>query len=71
MLKGLIEIFMNKVDISTIPVTSQSRRFKLEAESFDEAIKVIEEQVESVDLIPKHINSIRNLMSSGRKILPN
>ena len=62
---------MNKVDITTIPINSKSRKFKLEAQNFDEAIKTIEDQVQSVDLIPKNINSIKNLMTSGRKIHEN
>lgn len=45
MVEDLIEIFSNKIDISSLPIDSHRRKFAFVAKSFDDAIKLIESQV--------------------------
>lgn len=56
MITEIIEIFMNKIDLASIPFNKNvSRRFKLEAKTYDEAIEAIENQVDCADGIPTKI----------------
>lgn len=45
MVEMLIQIFSSKIDISSIPIDTQRRKFHINAKNFDEAIKFIESQV--------------------------
>ena len=67
----MLKIFSSKVDIATLPIDSHKRKFTIEAKNFDEAIKIIESQVQSVELIPKSIKGITNLFQTGRKFKEN
>lgn len=67
MVNALIEIFSSKIDIGSLPIDSHRRKFDFKAKTFDEALQLIESQVESVELIPKYIKSIQDIFQSGRK----
>ena len=41
MVQSLIEIFSNKIDVTSLPFDSHKRKFNFEAKTFDEAIKLI------------------------------